>query len=138
MAASTTALKRTHCFRRMLASHSRSSPATSSSSTYYHRSRSSSRPNSPLTCNLDNSLEKKFSLSSIELSANNAYFLDRNKCSALSSPLSESRRINFSRPKSVSSSSLNYVNEQVFDYPNETLSNLPLNPRRNSLEISLG
>ena len=112
MPAATTALKKTHCFRRMIASPSRTTSTTSSSAVNYKRSRSNSRPTSPLTCDLSASLSKKLSSSSSELHATDGgYFFDTRKFSPLSSPLKESYRNSFHGPSRNTSSSLHNLEE---------------------------
>ena len=112
MPAATTALKKTHCFRRMIASPSRTTSTTSSSAVNYKRSRSNSRPTSPLTCDLSASLSKKLSSSSSELYATDGgYFFDARKFSPLSSPLKESYRNSFHGPNRNVSSSLHNLEE---------------------------
>ena len=111
MPAATTALKKTHCFRRMIASPSRTSSTTASSAVHYKRSSSSSRPTSPLTCDLSASLSKKLSSSSSELYNDGAYFFDTRKFSPLSSPLKESYRNSFHGPSRNTSSSLHNLEE---------------------------
>ena len=112
MPAATTALKKTHCFRRMIASPSRTSSTTASSvAVHYKRSSSNSRPTSPLTCDLSASLSKKLSSSSSELYTDGAYFFDTRKFSPLSSPLKESYRNSFHGPSRNTSSSLHNLEE---------------------------
>ena len=112
MPAATTALKKTHCFRRMIASPSRTTSTTSSSAVNYKRSRSNSRPTSPLTCDLSASLSKKLSSSSSELhDTDGGYFFDTRKFSPLSSPLKESYRNGFYGPSSNVYSSLQNLEE---------------------------
>ena len=112
MPAATTALKKTHCFRRMIASPSRTTSTTSSSAVNYKRSRSNSRPTSPLTCDISASLSKKLSSSSSELYATDGgYFFDTRKFSPLSSPLKEVYRNSYHGPTRNSSSSLHNLEE---------------------------
>ena len=112
MPAATTALKKTHCFRRMIASPSRTTSTTSSSAVNYKRSRSNSRPTSPLTCDLSASLSKKLSSSSSELHATDGgYFFDTRKFSPLSSPLKEIYRNSYHGPTRNASSSLHNLEE---------------------------
>ena len=113
MPAATTALKKTHCFRRMIASPSRTtSTASSSAVNYRRRSSSSSRPTSPLTCDLSASLSKKLSSSSSELYATDGgYFFDTRKFSPLSSPLKEIYRNSYHGSTRNASSSLHNLEE---------------------------
>ena len=113
MPAATTALKKTHCFRRMIASPSRTtSTASSSAVNYRRRSSSSSRPTSPLTCDLSASLSKKLSSSSSELYATDGgYFFDTRKFSPLSSPLKEVYRNSYHGPTRNASSSLHNLED---------------------------
>ena len=114
MPAATTALKKTHCFRRMIASPSRTTSTASSSSAvnYRRRSSSSSRPTSPLTCDLSASLSKKLSSSSSELYATDGgYFFDTRKFSPLSSPLKEIYRNSYHGPTRNATSSLHNLEE---------------------------
>ena len=112
MPAATTALKKTHCFRRMIASPSRTTSTTSSSAVNYKRSRSNSRPTSPLTCDISASLSKKLSSSSSELyGSDGGYFFDTRKFSPLSSPLKEIYRNSYHGSTRNASSSLHNLEE---------------------------
>ena len=139
MATATTALKKTHCFRRMIASPSRSASTTASSVAYNRRSRSNSRPTSPLTCNLGGSLSQKLSSSSTELRSDGTQVLDTKRFSPLSSPLKETFCNNFQGPTtSGSSSSLHIVRKNDGVYSQLGQGSLQLKLRRYNSTTSLG
>ena len=138
MPAATTALKKTHCFRRMIASPSRTTSTTSSSAVNYKRSRSNSRPTSPLTCDLSASLSKKLSSSSSELHATDGgYFFDTRKFSPLSSPLKESYRNGFHGPSNNVYSSLHNLEETRDASISHIPDNVAIKLRRHNSATSL-
>ena len=137
MAAATTALKKTHCFRRMIASPSRTSSTTASTVSYHKRSRSNSRPTSPLASDLSTSLSKKLSSSSTELHSDVAYFFDAKKFSPLSSPLKGTYRNSFHGATSCSSSSLQNLEEKRFARNYKAQDTLPVKLRKYNSATSL-
>ena len=130
MAAATTAFKKTHCFRRMIASPSRSSSMSTSSSAYHKRSKSSSRPTSPLTSDMSAPISQKLSSSSIDIHSDGKYFFDAKKFSPLSSPLKETYRNNFNSPTSCYSGSLQNLEQNQSYYQSPVKNTYPVKFRR--------
>ena len=137
MAAATTAFKKTHCFRRMIASPSRSSSITTSSAAYHKRSKSSSRPTSPLTSDMSAPISQKLSSSSTDLHSDGKYFFDAKKFSPLSSPLKETYRNNFNSPTSCYSGSLQSLEQNQSYYQSPVRNTYPVKFRRYNSAMAL-